>query len=134
MSCIEVYLFFRAIVRPFLAGRLHRPGPASISYYPDCIPDQPTPNLSQIPVLDRSIRFGLSKAYSLTYLLEPHAIVRSHLERQSVWSYRDQSVQDSAELLYFGGGSPALDLKNLHRSVYSGWITRHHTTFLPPSN
>ncbi len=121
-------------MRPFLSGHIHHPGPATMVYYPVCSADEPTSHQSYIPMLGPETRLKLSKAFSLTYLLEPHAIVRSYLDRQSFWSYKDESAIDSASLLYIGGGSPTLDLQNSHRSVYSGWITRHLTTHLSPSN
>jgi hypothetical protein len=63
------------------------------------------------------LRVKLSQAVSLLYFLTPHALIFSQIENKPLYDYFDRSSYDRARLLYFGGSSPGLDLKNCLRSI-----------------
>ncbi len=117
-------MYYRFIISP-LIDMPPRAGPASRVYYP--LTD--THGSNSHPQL----RLDLSNAFSRVFLLEPHAIVRSYLEKRSYWSYKSSKAVSIAEQLYINDlDSPQLDLRRCHLSVYSGWINRQKTTTLLP--
>jgi hypothetical protein len=122
---INYLMCCRFIVAPLMEGR-PRAGPASRVYYP--LTDTPGPNHHP------QLRLDLSNAFSRTFLLEPHAIVRAFLEKRSYLSYQCPEAVSRAELLYRDDiDSPKLDLRRCHLSVYSGWINRQKTSTLQPN-
>ncbi len=70
----------------------------------------------------------LSKAFSLTFLLEDHALSRSVLKKDSYWDYKDDRLYEEVKRLYGDGDSPYQDLKRSLNSVYSGWISRQRSS------
>ncbi len=111
------YCLPRFISSPLNESR--RPGPASRCLYLDT--NSEGPDVLQTS----SFRLELSRAFSLTHLLTPHAIVYSYLEGRIFWEYRDQNSYDMASQLYLHTYmSPYQDLTQSYNDVYRGWESK----------
>ncbi len=102
------------MVHPLLSAR-RRPGPARKTFYPAT---------RQPGVVNNSKEFReeFSCAFSSTFLLAPHALIRSYFDEKSIWSFRDPEALRLASLSYPALTNPEADLRYALRSVYQARI------------
>ncbi len=116
MSLIHIIQLpcFRFMVDPLLSnGR--RPGPASRTFYPEVIQSGSVNN-------SKEFREELSCAFSSTYLLYPHAIVRSYFDQKAIWCYKDPEAYNQASLYCPANTNPGDELRFSLRSVYQARV------------
>jgi hypothetical protein len=112
------------MVSPLInAGR--RPGPASQTFYPEVFSSE---NVES----SRAFREELSCAFSTTYLLKPHAIVRSYFDQRSIWDYKDPEINRNLAHLYPADFSPGMDLRKSLYSVYQARLLYQRENSLQP--
>ncbi len=101
--------------------------PAVHCYYRGSNSDEYPPTVNQ----SASLRRVLSSTFSRVFLLLPHAIPRSFLDRKPVWEYHDHLAYRNAAYLYNDPNeTPVTDLMDSFRSIHQGWID-HWSTLKP---
>ncbi len=103
-----MFLLDRFIRQPIitLSSVPSMPGPASRTYYSVPVSHRHLDGLNY----PASFRSELSLAFSRAYLLQPHAIVLSHLECRPLAQYVDRNAYALADHYYTYPQSPATDM------------------------
>ncbi len=111
---ILYYLFFRFLTYPYFQRTTRAPGPASRTLY-DVGFVLPDPEM----ICQDGLRLKISQAVSHLFFLKPHALILSHIESRPLSDYFSRTAYDRAQLLYFGGSSPGVNLVQCQRAIHN---------------